>query len=31
VWRDSANDFGEDLLKAHYDKHVNQPDHGHDK
>jgi Protein of unknown function (DUF3500) len=31
VWRDSANDFGEDLLKAHYDKHANQPDHGHDR
>ena len=30
VWRDSANDFGEDLLKAHYDKHKNEPAHGHD-
>jgi hypothetical protein len=31
VWRDSANDFGEDLLRAHYDKHKNEPDHGHDQ
>jgi hypothetical protein len=29
VWRDSANDFGEDLLKEHYQatKHGNNPDH----
>jgi hypothetical protein len=29
VWRDSANDFGEDLLKQHYDqaKHGDHPDH----
>jgi hypothetical protein len=31
VWRDSANDFGEDLLKAHYDKEKSLPAHGHDK
>jgi hypothetical protein len=31
VWRDSANDFGEDLLRAHYDSHKNDPGHGHDK
>lgn len=30
VWRDSANDFGEDLLKEHYAEHANDPDHGHD-
>jgi hypothetical protein len=30
VWRDAANDFGEDLLKAHYDRN-NKTDHGHDK
>jgi hypothetical protein len=29
VWRDSANDFGEDLLKEHYEtsKHGDHPDH----
>jgi hypothetical protein len=29
VWRDAANDFGEDLLKQHYDqtKHGDKPDH----
>ena len=29
VWRDSANDFGEDLLREHYDnsKHGEHPDH----
>ena len=29
VWRDSANDFGEDLLKQHYDqaRHGDHPDH----
>ena len=29
VWRDSANDFGEDLLREHYDnsKHGDHPDH----
>ncbi len=31
VWRDSANDFGEDLLREHYDHHKNDPGHGHDK
>ncbi len=31
VWRDSANDFGEDLLRAHYDNHKSDPGHGHDK
>lgn len=30
VWRDSANDFGEDLLKEHYTEHANDPEHGHD-
>ena len=30
VWRDSANDFGEDLLREHYDRHKNEPAHGHD-
>jgi len=30
VWRDSANDFGEDLLKEHYDQTKNDPAHGHD-
>jgi hypothetical protein len=30
VWRDSANDFGEDLLKQHYEDHANDPAHGHD-
>jgi hypothetical protein len=30
VWRDSANDFGEDLLKEHYEAHVQDPAHGHD-
>lgn len=30
VWRDSANDFGEDLLKEHYAEHANDPEHGHD-
>jgi hypothetical protein len=29
VWRDSANDFGEDLLREHYDKEKNNPNHGH--
>ena len=27
VWRDSANDFGEDLLKQHYEKHKHEPEH----
>jgi hypothetical protein len=31
VWRDSANDFGEDLLRQHYDSHQGDPAHGHDK
>jgi len=30
VWRDAANDFGEDLLKAHYDKQKSAAAHGHD-
>ena len=30
VWRDSANDFGQDLLKEHYADHANDPAHGHD-
>src|SRR5262249_1076469 len=31
VWRDSANDFGEDLLREHYDHHKDSPEHGHDQ
>ena len=31
VWRDAANDFGEDLLRQHYDQHRNDPEHGHDQ
>lgn len=31
VWRDSANDFGEDLLRQHYDAHKTDAAHGHDK
>ncbi len=31
VWRDSANDFGEDLLREHYDRHKDDAGHGHDK
>jgi hypothetical protein len=30
VWRDAANDFGEDLLKAHYDGHASAAEHDHD-
>ncbi|HEY2588040.1 MAG TPA: DUF3500 domain-containing protein [Tepidisphaeraceae bacterium] len=30
VWRDAANDFGEDLLKEHYTENANNPAHGHD-
>jgi len=30
VWRDSANDFGEDLLREHYDHEKHEPAHGHD-
>jgi hypothetical protein len=29
VWRDAANDFGDDLLKAHYDSQ-SKTNHGHD-
>jgi hypothetical protein len=29
VWRDAANDFGEDLLRAHYER-AKSADHGHD-
>ena len=29
VWRDSANDFGEDLLRKHYDEHKDHPAHEH--
>jgi hypothetical protein len=31
VWRDSANDFGEDLLREHYDENKNNSSHGHDQ
>lgn len=31
VWRDAQNDWGEDLLRAHYDEHKNDPAHGHDQ
>lgn len=31
VWRDAANDFGEDLLKAHYENHKGDAEHGHDQ
>ena len=31
VWRDSANDFGEDLLRQHYDSTQGDAAHGHDK
>ena len=31
VWRDAANDWGEDLLREHYDQHRNDPGHGHDR
>ena len=31
VWRDAADDFGEDLLKEHYDQARNDPSHGHDQ
>jgi hypothetical protein len=30
VWRDAANDFGEDLLKEHYEKHHLEPEHEHE-
>jgi hypothetical protein len=30
VWRDAANDFGEDLLKAHYERAAKSTDHDHD-
>lgn len=30
VWRDSRNDWGEDILRQHYDEHRNDPAHGHD-
>ena len=31
VWRDARNDWGEDILRQHYDEHRNDPDHGHDQ
>ena len=31
VWRDAANDFGEDLLREHYDQHKGDAGHGHDQ
>ncbi len=30
VWRDAANDFGEDLLKQHFDRMKADAGHGHD-
>lgn len=30
LWRDPANDFGEDLLKKHYEQHAGDKGHGHD-
>ena len=30
VSRDAANDFGEDLLKEHYQAHAGDAEHGHD-
>ncbi len=30
VWRNAADDFGEDLLKQHYQDHANDPSHGHE-
>jgi hypothetical protein len=30
VWRDSANDFGEDILREHYEAHQPGDGHGHD-
>ena len=30
VWRDSANDFGEDILKEHYQAAAGDAGHGHD-
>ena len=30
VWRDAANDFGEDILREHYDAHQAGDGHGHD-
>jgi len=29
VWRDAQNDWGEDILRRHYDEHQNDPAHGH--
>jgi hypothetical protein len=31
VWRDAQNDWGEDILRRHYDEHQNDPAHGHDQ
>jgi hypothetical protein len=31
VWRDLQNDFGGDLLQAHYAAHAHGDDHGHDR
>lgn len=30
VWRDLQNDFGGDLLRAHYSSHAHDDEHGHD-
>ncbi|GMW02302.1 MAG: hypothetical protein AMXMBFR84_34380 [Candidatus Hydrogenedentota bacterium] len=30
IWRDVDGDFGEDLLKLHYQQHAHNPGHGHD-
>jgi hypothetical protein len=29
VWRDLEHDFGEDLLREHYEQHAHDPAHGH--
>jgi hypothetical protein len=31
VWRDLANDFGDDILKRHYEDHSADKEHGHEK
>ena len=31
VWRDAANDFGEDLLREHYAQQSGDAVHGHDQ
>lgn len=31
VWRDADNDFGQDLLRRHYEVHEHDEEHGHDE